>query len=974
MITLPAAFEAANKKKQQTPSTLVLLETSELKAEKKTETDWGNNVAENEVDYTSIPGNVILNTTLWLSGGHGGNAYIYNVERDGTLITSFLTSTYDAASTSPGGIGYGYDDTLWIIDANSNKVYNVTTAGTFISSFSVAIYNSPFGLSCDPNGTLWIVDSSTNIVYNLTTTGSVISSFSVTAGVTGLFVSPARTLWMCDKTTNTIYHRENDGTLINSFATSVFDASATSVEGIGLSNVNTLWIADSNTRKIYNVTIKGALLDSWLNTSFGPSGTLVLGLSCRPYYSLFGNITTDNLDLGSTPTVPGEWQIGDSRVAGGALWVSDESTDKIYSITTSGRLRDLFPTSVFDASATAPKGISYAPNGTLWICDSATDKIYNIEPDGTLITSFATSAFDASAILPAGISFSSDGTLWICDVITKKIYNVTTTGTLISSFLTSVFDVSATSPNGISYAPDGTLWISDIVTDKIYNVTTTGTLISSFATSVFDASATQPTSVHYAPDGTLWICDANTDKIYNVELDGTLISSFATSVFDASAVAPQGVSSFQMGSIAYEAWGSATGAFAGEETYLGVIEDGDEITQLFRYYRVKARLSSSNDRADTPRLQSIVASFVTFTKLTDTKGLGYNVTVSGVSSLTTKIDMFKSSTIGEISVDAFFNQEMSTYFSIPRKNRLVKVFQGFAGLAESDYISYYYGIIGNAPIKTDETITITIDDYTATWSKPIPAKWETVADDVEWAGVHPIDVLLDIFKNHLDVRDSFIDHAAFDTVRAAHAGWIVSRKITGNTERTDVLINELRQLMSCFLIPQPDGKVSIKQFDATAAAVASISDDDFIAAPGLSYDPQYSELINRFTTYYGWDGAGDDLENYAGLDDYTNSTSVTAWKEERFEVVKDKWTALANTSQVTARRTVLDGIYGNAPVLLTGKLSRRLVALEAGDVVEITIDRYPKASGFGITNKKFLLIKRNYNYNKGDISVSFLEL
>ena len=132
------------------------------------------------------------------------------------------------------------------------------------------------------------------------------------------------------------------------------------------------------------------------------------------------------------------------------------------------------------------------------------------------ISEFATSVFDASAILPLGISFAPDGTLWVCDDNTNKIYNIQTDGTLINSFATSVFDASATSPQGIGFAPDGTLWISDTTTDKIYNIQTDGALISEFATSVFDASATSPQGISYAPDGTLWICDATTDKIYNV--------------------------------------------------------------------------------------------------------------------------------------------------------------------------------------------------------------------------------------------------------------------------------------------------------------------------------------------------------------------------------------------------------------------------------------------------------------------------
>jgi sugar lactone lactonase YvrE len=200
-----------------------------------------------------------------------------------------------------------------------------------------------------------------------------------------------------------------------------------------------------------------------------------------------------------------------------------------------------FATSVFDASATSPRGVSYSSDGTLWLADATTNKIYNIKTNGTLISSFATSVYDASATNISGISYSSDGTLWVTDLDTLKIYNIETDGTLISSFLTSVFDAGATFPTGISYVSD-TLWICDAVTDKIYNIQTNGTLISSFATSVFDASATSPQDISYASDDTLWVVDATTDKIYNIQTDGTSILSFATSEIDAGATFPSGIS------------------------------------------------------------------------------------------------------------------------------------------------------------------------------------------------------------------------------------------------------------------------------------------------------------------------------------------------------------------------------------------------------------------------------------------------
>jgi sugar lactone lactonase YvrE len=980
MITLPANYAAENAKKGNSPSIIVALEDSELKNTKTTQADWTANSSESNIDYTKKPGQVLLQEqNLWVIDLQTDK--IYEIKTDGTLVSSFSTSAYDAAALSSHGITIASNGTLWVTDGATNKIYNIQTNGTLISSFATSVFDasatSPEGIGYAPDGTLWVCDSTTDKIYNIQTNGTLISSFATSvfdaSAITPQGISYANdgTLWVCDAATGKIYNIQTNGTLISSFATSVFSLY---IRALSWSSDNTLWAINSVDNIVYNISTNGGIISSFNESVFDVAATGSWDMDTSIYkYQSSGHITTD-FDIGSTPIVTGEWQIGDERAVGVSYWVCDTNTDKIYNIQDDGTLISSFATSVFDASAIATTGIAYAANGTFWVCDRATLKIYNIEQDGTFISSFLTSVFDVAATNPRGLSYAPDGTLWVIDTNSDKIYNIEQDGTLISSFATSTYDAAAVTPLDINIASDGTLWVTDDTTNKIYNITTTGTWISEFSTTTYDGSASRPSGISSASDGTLWVTDDITNKIYNITTTGTWISEFATSTYDGSATNPSSIGIGITGTIIYQAWGSATGAFAGEETDLGIIIDGTAITQLFRYYRVKARFSSSADRVTSPVLLGITASFITFVKITDTEGYGYTANIDKVSSLTTKIDIFEPSTIGQISFTTAFSKELSTYFSTPRKNRLVKVLQGFKGMGEVDFINYYYGIIGNAPISTDEEVTIEVDDYTATWSKPIPAKWATIADDVVWAQVHPIDVLIDIFQNYLDVRDSFIDYPSFIAVKEAIPTWRVSRTITATSEKTDDLINELRQLMSCFLIPQPDGRVLITRYDATAAAVATLTDDDFITAPGLSYDPQYAETVNHWVTYYGWNGASDNLDDYLGLDDYSNTTSITAWKEEVYKTIKDKWTPIGNTAQVEARRTIIDGIYGNAPVLLEGKISRRLINIEAGDVVAITMNRFPKSGGFGCTNKKFLMVKKNYNYGDGNIGASFLEV
>lgn len=72
--------------------------------------------------------------------------------------------------------GVAYDasnDSLWCVDADGSKIYNLTKAGEPISSFA---YSRPTGIACAQDGSLWVLDYS-NKIKNLSKTGTVIASF-----------------------------------------------------------------------------------------------------------------------------------------------------------------------------------------------------------------------------------------------------------------------------------------------------------------------------------------------------------------------------------------------------------------------------------------------------------------------------------------------------------------------------------------------------------------------------------------------------------------------------------------------------------------------------------------------------------------------------------------------------------------------------------------------------------------------------
>ncbi|MGI9607017.1 MAG: ice-binding family protein [Acidimicrobiales bacterium] len=116
----------------------------------------------------------------------------YNVTRDGDVISSFPTSTFDPESGSPQAIAFdAFTNTLWITDNSAETVYNISLDGTLISSFRT---NSPpfqtpefptgvrniQGISVESAEVLWITARDTARVYRVTRSGdAILSSFDI---------------------------------------------------------------------------------------------------------------------------------------------------------------------------------------------------------------------------------------------------------------------------------------------------------------------------------------------------------------------------------------------------------------------------------------------------------------------------------------------------------------------------------------------------------------------------------------------------------------------------------------------------------------------------------------------------------------------------------------------------------------------------------------------------------------------------
>ena len=419
------------------------------------------------------------------------------------------------------------------------------------------------------------------------------------------------------------------------------------------------------------------------------------------------------------------------------------------------------------------------------------------------------------------------------------------------------------------------------------------------------------------------------------------------------------------------------GTLGGDATSIGTIVDGDEITDLKQYWMVKASLTANTNRDSTPTLKTIRADFSTFKTFTNNLDLipteDFETGLLTISSQTTKIDTFEPSTVGSQSITFDFNASISSYLKnkFP-KNKIVKIYVGFVapGFTFADHVEYFRGQITDYNITSDDKVRISVQNYQINWKTKVPETWESAGDDVIWTAMHPIDVMLDIFKNYTESRDSEFVLSSFDTVKAATPGYKVTRTITKQPEDAKKLIEELRILLSCSLIPQVNGAIKLKQWDSAEASVFSLTDSSTVR---LAYKGNMKSLINKTITYYDWTGSGSKADDFGELRLDVVAASETNWGETAIKETKDKWTGAAEEAQIVTFSTNITDRYGDPPPIIDVITDKKLMAIETGDIVDVTTLLAPSSDGSGISAVKFQVIQKTLDYMKNDVSLTLLE-
>jgi len=316
---------------------------------------------------------------------------------------------------------------------------------------------------------------------------------------------------------------------------------------------------------------------------------------------------------------------------------------------------------------------------------------------------------------------------------------------------------------------------------------------------------------------------------------------------------------------------------------LGAISDGETIAQRSRYWRVTVNFTTDGDTP--PRVQKADAVFDRALEfaMAPRPLYGRPPVVKSVSNLASAVDPVKcTARVGTLTVELLDSGKVVTETIGPShlfgKILYVKLGALADDIRAEDFVTVFTGSVEDWRYD-GRVLALRAGDLLGKLEKDIPEEDENgdIAPlQYNDGGVasHPVDILLDILRNRLDVPDRHLDLASFDDVKSDEAicDWAFDRTISDPTDAYDLCLDICRHI-GAVLIPREDGRLALKMLKADEQPVTAW-DEMTHNFRDAEFDSNCDSLRNYVSTWYHWDGSGDEWSDFGGAEVAVDAESV----------------------------------------------------------------------------------------------------
>ncbi|GEM_PF-3522989 len=381
---------------------------------------------------------------------------------------------------------------------------------------------------------------------------------------------------------------------------------------------------------------------------------------------------------------------------------------------------------------------------------------------------------------------------------------------------------------------------------------------------------------------------------------------------------------------------------------LGTILDGDEITEKHRYWRVTVTFTTRGDIR--PRVQKIDATFDQSIEFAFAeRAIGDRLPlIKSIGALTSSIDPLKcTARIGGVNIELLDTNNIASRIVagcyLPERPVYIKVGVIEDDVGPQDFVTIFTGIIEDWDYD-GRVLKISSRDFLGKLEKDIPEEdtggsvGPLVYNDGGIAS-HPVDILLDILCNRLDVPDRYIDLSSFEDVKAddSISDWAFDRTISDPTDAYGLCIDLCRHI-GAILIPREDGRIALKMLKNSEEPVTAWN-EALHKFGNAQFNSNVNSLRNFISTWWHWDGSGDEWSDFEGAEVATDAESTTNWGTHIIRT-KSKWLGddadpyYGDQLALAISRRILNMAREGLPVV-TFEADIGTIGVQVGDVVRV---------------------------------------